>query len=690
MQGVRTFVKAPTPIGFKAAAAKDHPECAVCKTYLYLHAVECSSTACGRYCCAHHAHALSARDPAKWTVHYRFSIRELLDAATRTNAAADRSLGDPTAVQLATWRPPVLIGKDDTPPVAIPVEFLSDARRRARAADARARDEAAELLLVCTGLGARPVSGLGGADASDDNEEVVRSILTEVVDSAVRSGCSGGPGDDSDTSHQTIAAAAGASEQDHLERGEGGPVYETRHVADAALVRQAVAREERAWHERAAAAIAAGGIKPAALDALLASGQALAWGESDPSALDSSIEHLRTAKAWLADVQALQRGRSTLEAAAALVERPVLPVATPAVAKLKEAVAVTRAWAGRVSAARAAEGALDITDARKLLEEGLALPLHSTDVARLQDAVAIAGGVQAQLEQHPSLLAREVGGAAEAPSLAPDTRMHEPDARQLHMQLAATHITFAEARALAAELEQMDKWNARARKVSDAGAALSDLHALASDAAGLALQSPDVEALTARISAAEVWIRAAESAMGHRPPLKEMRKLLHTGERMDVEMPQAAALKACIRRREWEDAAGKALSGKSTVTAAAQLAAEATAMGVAADAPALMKLQAAVDAVHTWEGTADELLARCEAVATATAGEGEAPSEDDIVACLSDAAPLRLRSERYTCLTALQGRAARWRAAARMQLDRGGGSGRGSGGGPPPPPPFAF
>jgi hypothetical protein len=76
VQGVRHCKPAATPIGFESTAAKDHPECAVCKTYLYFHAIECSCNA-GRYCCAHHAHALCACKATSWTMHYRHSVRDL-------------------------------------------------------------------------------------------------------------------------------------------------------------------------------------------------------------------------------------------------------------------------------------------------------------------------------------------------------------------------------------------------------------------------------------------------------------------------------------------------------------------------------------------------------------------------------------------------------------------------------------
>ena len=56
--------------------------------------------------------------------------------------------------------------------------------------------------------------------------------------------------------------------------------------------------------------------------------------------------------------------------------------------------------------------------------------------------------------------------------------------------------------------------------------------------------------------------------MAAKRPLKEMRKLLHTGERMPVQMECAVELKQCIRWREWEERAGKALASKGSLSTA--------------------------------------------------------------------------------------------------------------------------
>lgn len=239
MQGVRKFSKAPTPVGFLAEPAADHPECVVCKAFLYLHAVGCSA-APGRYCCAHHAHALCDLPPSKWILHYRFSIHELrrieqvlnlspvlspaafssyhkqvhhqqpnvyfaLLSAHRHSYSVLRACGrQSTSFQytiywgvkpyeaknvqdvrsrakevpkpqgdcsVAKWRPPVLISKDDTPPVNIPAHLLI----------ARSPREpvpvAAEPPLATTAMMMQPI------DSSTTNRaDTVQSVLRRCVD----------------------------------------------------------------------------------------------------------------------------------------------------------------------------------------------------------------------------------------------------------------------------------------------------------------------------------------------------------------------------------------------------------------------------------------------------------------------------------------------------------------------------
>jgi hypothetical protein len=357
-------------------------------------------------------------------------------------------------------------------------------------------------------------------------------------------------------------------------------------------------------------------------------------------------------------MQALVKTRPTLEAAVPLLDLPVLPVAATAVTKLTDAVTRTSAWIAHVSAAGSAP--FQLADAQALLEEGLALPLHTAEVTHLQDSVAAASAARDRL-----VAALEGGGPLE-----------EHDARAVHTAIAATRLTFPEAQRLEEALRVLGDWQARARAADSARAPLAELQALKVEAAALPVACAEVGVLGVKLEAAAKWVAQAREAMERRAPLKEMRRLLHAGERQPVDIPEVGELKLYIRRREWEEAAGRALQSKTTVTAAMQLLAEAPAMAVDGDSMAVARLREAIAAVREWDTSAADLQDRCAAAATAAADAAAvaaAPSVDEVAVCLQAAAPLRLRSERHAALAALVARAARWRTSAQVQLDRGGG-----------------
>lgn len=80
------------------------------------------------------------------------------------------------------------------------------------------------------------------------------------------------------------------------------------------------------------------------------------------------------------------------------------------------------------------------------------------------------------------------------------------------------------------------------------------------EAASLPAAVPETEGLTALIQKADEWKAKAAALAAQKAPLKKMREVLHMGLRMPVEVPQVEALRAEIRRREWEDTARKVSS----------------------------------------------------------------------------------------------------------------------------------
>lgn len=87
--------------------------------------------------------------------------------------------------EAAKWRPPVLIGKDDTPPVAIPAHLLAPSARRPPAPAAGAAPSQPQGTLP--GMLVETPTGTG-ADGSENVSEVIRSLVARCVDHVVGTG----------------------------------------------------------------------------------------------------------------------------------------------------------------------------------------------------------------------------------------------------------------------------------------------------------------------------------------------------------------------------------------------------------------------------------------------------------------------------------------------------------------------
>lgn len=244
----------------------------------------------------------------------------------------------------AKWRPPVLIGKDDTPPVVIPPHLLA----RAGAPRARIVADAAQHSDPATAV----------TEAADGGGESVSTVIRSLVSRCVDLVC----GTDKDAATAKPAAAAPASaEADALVAADSGVslmaleaalagtaapaaapmdtdmvpldikplapageaadgavamlcaaanddggavgVYETRHMADPELVRGAIAEAAEAWRQRALDVERVGGYRPAEVDDLLEAQHQFEWGDVDPDVLNEARNKLLSAKDWYADVQ---------------------------------------------------------------------------------------------------------------------------------------------------------------------------------------------------------------------------------------------------------------------------------------------------------------------------------------------------------------------------------------------------
>lgn len=397
-------------------------------------------------------------------------------------------------------------------------------------------------------------------------------------------------------------------------------------------------------------------------------------------------EAVRKTRAWVDDVIAARAEDGTMDLAVAealLVRAAKIPMHTDIGKQLVEAVG--RACNARdiirsslvpyalESAAKEPEG--DAVAVAASGEKGLPLPQLSAkapadvEMADAGDGEGSGGSASAgdQENAQPQGVAEPLGvvevaevtpalGAA-APPKPP--RMQDRDFKELQQLAATLKLHFPELGVLAESGQRVEAWKERARAAVAARTALHKVEELLDDAGVLPVACVEAEHHAGVIAAARKWIMQARAAMGGRRPLKEMRKLLHTGERMPVEMEEAEELKRCIRRREWEETAGKVLAGKGTASAAAGILADAPLMGVADDAGMVLALTAALAEAEAWDGAAAALIARREAAAAGDLAAG-APTLDEIAASITEASALRLRPERQSLLVTLQTQAHGW------------------------------
>lgn len=250
--------------------------------------------------------------------------------------------------EAARWRPPVLIGKDDTPPVAIPTYLLAPSARPPPAAATEgtlvqppvAADAGSEPIPdAIKALVSRCVARVCGTQpaATVEPPQAATSLQAPLAAAAEKAAADDAAADEAaETLAAMEAALAGSPMQTpahvdadmlplaikpeaageqappgELQDGSAAGVYETRHMADPELVRAAIGDAAEAWRQRALDVERVGGFRPAEVDELLDAQQQFDWGDMDPEGLTDARNKLLSAKDWYADVQ-VRSGRMPL------------------------------------------------------------------------------------------------------------------------------------------------------------------------------------------------------------------------------------------------------------------------------------------------------------------------------------------------------------------------------------------
>jgi hypothetical protein len=408
------------------------------------------------------------------------------------------------------------------------------------------------------------------------------------------------------------------------------------------------------WVEAAQQLLADGTSSPVDLDVLLTEAQQYIWGPAECEEARQLHALLQRAKKWAADVRDCSAGRPSLHQVEELLAWEPPPVAAPGLPQLKEVAAAAYAWrskcysitgllptAGPVPAA--APAAANVPPAAATAAGGgvdaavapLPPPPPSAaaaaaggktgviDLRALNSLVAEGGRLlvevpELKLLQEKQETAKTLSAAVKAAVAATgEERSDVPALRALQQRISACGVNMSDSKPLAALLEQGEQLQARAKECLRTKQPMEDLKQLLKDAALAAVYIADVDAVAGLVEKAEGWLaRASAASSKGSMPLKQMRDLLHAGERMGVEMEAVEALRGDIRRREWEENARKAVSTKASLSFITETLEEAERLGLE-DTPAAAAVRVVYDKAAAWDAQAQQLLKRAGAAAAA-------------------------------------------------------------------------
>ncbi|GIL70383.1 hypothetical protein Vretifemale_1143, partial [Volvox reticuliferus] len=211
--------------------------------------------------------------------------------------------------------------------------------------------------------------------------------------------------------------------------------------------------------------------------------------------------------------------------------------------------------------------------------------------------------------------ARVTGTGRDFPAMKHENLPTLSQLRQLQQQANALRVALPEVAGLAGLVERAEMASAAAKDCLRTRSTLERLRDFVDMAAGLPVYLPELRQVRELLDRAADWLQKVADARsaGQQTPLKEMRLLLHTGERMGVEMPEAEALRQAIRRREWEDSARRILSSSSAaaktgLNALAESVEDAARMG-AQGSELYTQLRAKLEAALAWDRRVQQLLA---------------------------------------------------------------------------------
>jgi histone demethylase JARID1 len=685
-EGLRRSRRVAAPLGMRAGDRQD-AACAVCHLFLHLSAVECECCP-RRRACLHHAAALCGCPMRKRRLAWRLTLQELDALAAAAAARVPSALAaaiDAEEAALAEGERAALVATTSAAAAAagaagaaeeeallgvkLEEALLLEAARTAAAASPPGDAAAAAVKLEET-----PGAAAAGAEEGDDLEGLAGFMTALAGD-----GGGGGGGGESGRKRKRGSASGSASPAGaalplaaSLLSPNGfvqGPVRpfapldvfpEDREVAGEWLA--SIAAGFPGWRDRAEAALDRGGPAAADVPSLLEEGEQFTWGgagAAQAAAVLAIEPRLRAAAEYMAAVGAALRGKPAVEVVEELLSRHPKPLADPpGLDKLSEGVDAAREWLAR-HGALAAPGAAPV-EARALeaaVGEASRLPVALPEARALRERLATARKV-AEAVRTALPTSREAGRRRKD-----EAAVSVEELEELRAQAEGVRVQMPEAANLAAALERIEGWRARARALAGVRPPLEEVRELLEEADALPAAMEEAQALRALADKGEAWLRQAAALTRSRAALKRMRDLLHAGLRLPVETPAVEDLRLDIRRREWEDAARRAASSaKGTLHALLEVLAAAAEMG-AEETELAGALRAKVAAAEAWDMGAAAFLEQ--RVTSEGLTEADRPSREELAVLVAEGAATGVKMERLAYLGAQLAAAGKWVARAR-------------------------
>jgi len=419
----------------------------------------------------------------------------------------------------------------------------------------------------------------------------------------------------------------------------------------------------KAWIKEAQSCLEQGRCRLTDLKLLIREGSSFKWGWSEE--VDPLVAKLQEALAWGKKCQAFTSKKGSLEEVEAIVFVDPPPALVSGLKKLRDGVAAAREVMPRLEAMRKvledeeAEPPL-LADLEEVVTEAMSnqtveIPLAQELQARLSAANKWVATVKKLMPSGELAAAEAAAGSSSHVSVA---GLLDLQAEGQEMHIAMPMLT-----ELDNACQQCSNWQAQAREVLDAKPPLARLEELLESSNANLVFLQEAVALAELRDKAEAFVRDSTAAISNKACLKDMRDLLHSGERLNVELPNVDVLRAAIWRREWDENAEKMLCSKAcTLTQMGDLLKEAKTMN-AEDTEAAAKLQAKHLVASAADGKLRGLLSTLESPEPGKLGS---VTQGDLAAAVSEASSVGVKLESLARCNALLEACSEWNSKAEL------------------------